>query len=197
LRGNQGGGAMSFNAAALRLMANKGLTALDIAEIAEAAETGRSSGAERQARYRARKRAGDVTSDVTSDCHPAPNERDNLTPTHDEKTEAKASPKNGTRLPELWEPKPLIGKTAEMVAAWPAGMIERELAKFKDHWLKTPGVRGRSLDWDASYRNWLRTADERITRHGRTNGMGRHQPDDGLSATTRAAVAVFGSAPAR
>lgn len=159
---------MSFNAAALRLMADKGLSAIDIAEIAEAAETGRSSGAERQARYRARKKAGDVTGDVTSDSHPAPNERDNLTPTHEEKSEAKASSKNGdkagTRLPERWEPKPLIGKTAEMVAAWPAGMIERELAKFKDHWLKTPGARGRSLDWDASYRNWLRNADERKPR---------------------------------
>lgn len=33
--------------------------------------------------------------------------------------------------------------------------------------------------------------------NGRTNGMGRHQPGDGLSATTRAAAAVFGSAPAR
>lgn len=29
--------------------------------------------------------------------------------------------------------------------------------------------------------------------HGRTNGMGRHQSADGLSATTRAAVAVFGA----
>lgn len=28
--------------------------------------------------------------------------------------------------------------------------------------------------------------------HGRTNGLGRHQPDDGLSPTTRAAMSVFG-----
>jgi hypothetical protein len=70
----------------------------------------------------------------------------------------------GTRLPDDWEPKPLTGKTAEMVAPWPAGMIERELSKFRDHFLKTPGVRGRSLDWDASYRNWLRNADERKPR---------------------------------
>jgi hypothetical protein len=82
-----------------------------------------------------------------------------------EKTEAKASSKNmGSRLPDGWEAKPLTGKTLEMVAAWPAGMIERELAKFKDHWLKTPGSRGRSLDWDASYRNWLRNAEERRPR---------------------------------
>jgi predicted transcriptional regulator len=70
----------------------------------------------------------------------------------------------GTRLAEDWEPKPFSGKTAEMVAAWPVGMLERELSKFRDYFLKTPGVRGRSLDWDASLRNWLRTADERKPR---------------------------------
>ena len=58
---------------AIRLMADKGLSAHDIAEIAEAMQT-KSSGAERQARYRERKRAiikeGDVTCDVTSDVTP-------------------------------------------------------------------------------------------------------------------------------
>jgi hypothetical protein len=70
----------------------------------------------------------------------------------------------GSRLPDDWQPKPLNGKTSEMVAAWPVGMIERELSKFRDYFLKTPGARGRSLDWDASYRNWLRNADERKPR---------------------------------
>lgn len=114
-----------------------------------------------------------------------------------EKAEAIASGKKvdprGERLPDDWAPKPLTGKTAEMVAVWPAGMIERELAKFRDHYRKTPGARGRSLDWDASYRNWLRIADERRpTAHGRTDSMGRHQPSDGLSSTARAALQVFG-----
>lgn len=120
------------------------------------------------------------------------------TETEVEKTEANASAKKrdsrGDRLPEDWEPKPLTGKTAEMVAAWPAGMIERELAKFKDHFRKTPGARGRSLDWDASWRNWLRTADERVPRNDRTNRMARHQPADGLSATSRAAMRFLGQA---
>jgi hypothetical protein len=70
---------MSFNAASLKLMAEKGLSAHDIAEIAAAAEGPRSAGAERQARYRERKRERDVTRDVTSDCNGFPNERDNLT----------------------------------------------------------------------------------------------------------------------
>jgi uncharacterized protein YdaU (DUF1376 family) len=113
-----------------------------------------------------------------------------------EKAEAIASSKKadprGTRLPDDWKPKPLTDKTAEMVAVWPAGMIERELAKFRDHYRKTPGTRGKSLDWDASYRNWLRIADERKPRHGQLSTLGRHQPSDGLSPTTRAALDVFG-----
>jgi hypothetical protein len=157
---------MSFNAAALRLMANKGLTALDIAEIAEAAETGRSSGAERQARYRARKRAGDVTSDVTSDGHPAPNERDNLTPTRKEKPKPIGLVKKterGSRLPEDWEPKPLTGRAAEMVAAWQPGQLERELAKFKNYW-PAKGSNAARTDWQRTWVNWLIAADERKPR---------------------------------
>ncbi len=159
---------MSFNAAALQLMLDKGLSLGDVVEIAAANEKrSDSTAAERKRRQRERER--DMSRcDVTRD--PSPNERDNLTPTREEKPEPKGSVKKadlGTRLPLDWEPKPLVGKTAEMVAVWPAGMIERELAKFKDHWLKTPGARGRSLDWDASYRNWLRTADERKPRNER------------------------------
>jgi len=59
---------MSLTAAAIRMMAEKGLSALDIAEIAEACEPAPTSGAARQARYRERLRernASDVTRDVT------------------------------------------------------------------------------------------------------------------------------------
>ena len=90
---------MSLNAAALRLMAEKGLSAHDIVEIAEAIEAAkpRSTGAERQARYRQNKKARDVTRDVTRDASPlrdhAPNERDNLTPTRVEKPSPKGEVK--------------------------------------------------------------------------------------------------------
>lgn len=53
---------MSLNAAALRLMREKGLSLDDVVEIAAAMES-RSKAAERQSRYRQRKR--DVTRDVT------------------------------------------------------------------------------------------------------------------------------------
>lgn len=57
---------MSLTAEALRVMLAKGLTLEDAIDIAEAMEPARSSGAERQARYRQRKKEeGDVTRDVT------------------------------------------------------------------------------------------------------------------------------------
>jgi hypothetical protein len=155
---------MSFNAAALKLMADKGLSAHDVAEIAAAAET-RSSGASRQARYRARKRGGDVTGDVTPLRNPAPNERDNLTPTR-EKPKPIGLVKNtgkGFRLPADWQPATLTGKAATMVATWQSGAMERELAKFKNYWL-AKGANAARTDWQRTWVNWLISADERKPR---------------------------------
>lgn len=57
---------MSLSASAIRMMAEKGLSASDIADIAEANEPQRSSAAVRQKRYRDNKRnERDVTRDVT------------------------------------------------------------------------------------------------------------------------------------
>lgn len=66
---------MNLSAAALKVMAEKGLTLLDVAEIVAANECDR-TGAERQARYRAKKKSNGVT--VTRDG--SPNDIDILTP---------------------------------------------------------------------------------------------------------------------
>lgn len=62
--------------------------------------------------------------------------------------------KNGTRLPEGWE----------LPAEWAAwAKLERpELDpadtanRFADHWHAKPGKDGRKLDWQATWRNWVR-----------------------------------------
>ena len=78
---------MNFNAAALRLMAEKGLTLSDVAEIVAANEAKADTTAtERQRRCRANKKVGDVSRrDVTRDIpdstpFPAPPNENNLTP---------------------------------------------------------------------------------------------------------------------
>jgi hypothetical protein len=77
---------LSLSADAIRLLAAKGLSVEDIAQVAEANEDGpkRSANAERQARYRARKSGQTVTSNVTrnADENVTSNvtERNNVTP---------------------------------------------------------------------------------------------------------------------
>jgi hypothetical protein len=54
--------------------------------------------------------------------------------------------------------------------------------------------KGRKRDWDKAWVNWIeRRHDEHFGRAGsRAKGAARHQAGDGLSATTRAALRVFG-----
>lgn len=72
----------------------------------------------------------------------------------------KSATKRGTRLPDDWTP-------SNKLIAWAQGegidllMIERETAKFKDFWPAKPGQGGLKLDWDRTWKNWLRTAKER------------------------------------
>lgn len=64
----------------------------------------------------------------------------------------------GTRLPDTWKPPPdacpELGLSTEFIAA--------ETLKFRDYWKAQPGQRGVKLDWDATWRNWLRRAAERL-----------------------------------
>lgn len=67
----------------------------------------------------------------------------------------------GTRLPdpfvvgeELWR----WADEQQFSREW----VRSETARFADYWRAVPGARGRKLDWPATWRNWLRTASERI-----------------------------------
>lgn len=60
----------------------------------------------------------------------------------------------GSRLPPGWFP-------SESLKAW----AEKErvdldvvgvIAKFRDYWIAVPGGKGSKLDWEATFRNWVR-----------------------------------------
>lgn len=51
---------------------------------------------------------------------------------------------------------------AEKLAAAIDGRIEHE--KFCDYFAGAPGVKGQKVDWPATWRNWMRTAAERVGR---------------------------------
>lgn len=69
-----------------------------------------------------------------------------------------------TRLPANFEPI-LTPAAEEIVAVWPPGMLERELAQFKDR----NTANGETYKcWQAAFRTWLRNADKWMKRDGRT-----------------------------
>jgi uncharacterized protein YdaU (DUF1376 family) len=72
----------------------------------------------------------------------------------------KESSSRGRKLPPDWRPtdndwtvacRSLGGQKAEV-----------ELAKFRDYWPAKPGGGSRKLDWDATWRNWVRRAAEQL-----------------------------------
>lgn len=81
------------------------------------------------------------------------------------------------RLPEGWEPRQLPGPVQAKVDLWPPGALDDELAAFR-RWAanaEDKNGKGRKLDWDQAWRNWIgRRHDE---RHSRTaanaNGLGK------------------------
>ena len=78
------------------------------------------------------------------------------------------APRRAYRLPEGWEPpRPVIDT---MLAEHP-WLTEQDLwrmhLRFTDYWRGVGGQRGRKLDWDATWRNWVRRDAERSAPRGR------------------------------
>ena len=68
------------------------------------------------------------------------------------------NPKRGTRLPADWRPTP---EDQELMAAeYPGVKLITETRKFADYWAGVPGAKGVKLDWNATWRNWIRRAGE-------------------------------------
>jgi hypothetical protein len=67
--------------------------------------------------------------------------------------------KLGTRLPDDFWPSPEMRDW--FVKNCPHVDGKTEHAKFCDYWRAKPGKDGRKLDWPATWRNWMRTAEAR------------------------------------
>ena len=66
----------------------------------------------------------------------------------------------GTRLAAEWRPNERDWIDANNLLG--SHQAENELAKFRDHWPAQPGKNAVKLDWDATWRNWVRRAAERL-----------------------------------
>ncbi len=153
----------------------------------------RSKAAIRQANYRERKASQAITNhnetlqsetlqSVTSVTPPpslSPPNDNNLTPpipTPVYKTT------RARRLPVDWEPAPLPAQLGAQVSAWRCGMLESEMAKFRDWAASAHGKVALKRDWDAAWRNWLR----RNIEEGPKNGQSRNEQSR-MGVTERAA----------
>jgi uncharacterized protein YdaU (DUF1376 family) len=78
--------------------------------------------------------------------------------TREEKREAKASPKaRPTRIPDGFVPNLIWAEQQGMTPQ----QAEAEAAKFRDYWA-SKGSNATKTDWDATWRNWVRGALERL-----------------------------------
>lgn len=78
---------------------------------------------------------------------------------------AAAEKARGSRLAEDWRPtEATITWSREWAGQHPGLNVTVEWSKFVDYWSSTPGAKGRKANWDATWRNWLRTATERMPR---------------------------------
>ena len=81
------------------------------------------------------------------------------------KREGKPSPKKGARLSENWTlPRPW-GKWALQHLS--EKEVRDQAERFRDFWIGVPGQRGIKLDWQATWRNWVRSA---VARGAHVNG---------------------------
>lgn len=86
-----------------------------------------------------------------------------------------SSAKRGCRLPTDWQP---TSDDLAFAVDRLGQQTDDEIDKFRDHWKAAPGSKGVKLDWDATFRNWIRNA--RVTQ-GRTT----HETHRRLSAVER------------
>ena len=87
--------------------------------------------------------------------------------------EQKQQGARGTRLSENWTPKDELKNWA--ANEHPHVDFAATLAEFRDFWIAVPGVRGRKLDWEATFRNRIRQVDSRSSsarvRSSKTNSI--------------------------
>jgi len=95
------------------------------------------------------------------------------TPTPSKKRDTNVSPKKGSRLPEDWRLPKDWGQWA-VDQGMDELAVRREAEKFRDWWIAQPGQKAVKVDWQATWRNWIRKAlDDRPKRRATVQQGGR------------------------
>ncbi|MBW3779398.1 helix-turn-helix domain-containing protein [Aeromonas veronii] len=75
-----------------------------------------------------------------------------------ERAAESVAPRRGTRLPNDWFLPAEWGRWASQETGWPRERILLEAATFADYWQSLPGAKATKLDWEKTWRNWVRRA---------------------------------------
>lgn len=73
--------------------------------------------------------------------------------------------KRATRIPDDFRPSPAVRD--DMATKRPEVDLELETEKFRDYWAAKAGKDATKLDWDATWRNWIRNARVAPKQSGR------------------------------
>ncbi|MEM7191291.1 MAG: hypothetical protein AAF405_00240 [Pseudomonadota bacterium] len=103
------------------------------------------------------------------------NDKKLITNLEKEEPDGSSKKRRGARLREDWVLPRAWGSWA-VEQGWPEAVIRAEADKFKDYWIAIPGQKGVKLDWQATWRNWMRRnhpittggTHERSRTHGRS-----------------------------
>lgn len=124
-------------------------------------EAEREAARERMRQVRARKKEPKRSENVRAN-NPRSSEEVRVTPTRPDPIpkgiERAPSKKRGTRITEDWIPQQET--IQKLNQEFPHIDQKLEHRKFVDHWLAESGAKASKLDWEATYRNWIRRAAE-------------------------------------
>lgn len=82
------------------------------------------------------------------------------------KERARAEAARASRLPLAWLISPeLLAWTRKEKPGWDDPRIAKVTAQFKDHWKAKGGKEGARLDWDATWRTWVRRENDPTERN--------------------------------
>jgi hypothetical protein len=84
----------------------------------------------------------------------------------------------GTRLPDDFAVTPRMAEWARTNAPT-CGRTDHDA--FTDYWRSVPGAKGRKVDWEATWRNWMRREHERRARPGNGRPAKRATADDRIA----------------
>ncbi|WP_421287573.1 helix-turn-helix domain-containing protein [Aeromonas veronii] len=94
----------------------------------------------------------EITTETTTEIQDPP-----LVPQGNTRPESSAL-RRGTRLPNDWFLPAEWGRWASQETGWPRERILLEAATFADYWQSLPGAKATKLDWEKTWRNWVRRA---------------------------------------